>query len=46
MKYRLISILSFDIIVKFKQNKQQFSFTVMLKQNKSQLNFQLNLVDL
>ena len=31
MKYRPISMVSFDITAKFKQNKQRFLFTVILK---------------
>ena len=32
-------MVSFDITVKFKQNKQRFLFTVILNQTQSQLNF-------
>ena len=32
-------MVSFDITVKFKQNKQRFSFRVILNQTQSQLNF-------
>ena len=32
-------MVSFDITVKYKQNKQRFLFTVILNQTQSQLNF-------
>ena len=40
-------MVSFDITVKFKQNKQRFLFIVILNQTQSQLNFVnvLNLLD-
>ena len=38
-------MVSFDITVKFKQNKQRFLFTAILNQTQSQLNF-VNILNL